>query len=273
MALPAWWEIATPHKDIREGFLDERVFAADLGDVLEGRAPVEYQDARLFFRRTYSTRGLKQLIENVFSRLSGGPGDAVIQLQTPFGDGKTHALLALYHSANHPDLAAEFWGFSESPVSKVNVTVFVGTKADPFGPTPWGEIARQLKAYDIVSEHDQKRVAPGKDRLNAILDKASPCLILIDELLEYVVKVGRTEDQLDTERGQLLAFLQELSEAVGSRKNAVLVVTLPSSALEQYDERAERTLARIQHVLGRVEVIYTPGRRDGDLRDHPQKAF
>ena len=258
MALPAWWEIATPHKDIREGFLDERVFAADLGDVLEGRAPVEYQDARLFFRRTYPTRGLKQLIENVFSRLSGGPGDAVIQLQTPFGGGKTHALLALYHSANHPELAADFWGFTEFPLSKIHVAVFVGTKADPFGPTPWGEIARQLGAYDVVSEHDQKRVAPGKDRLNAILDKASPCLILIDELLEYVVKVGRTEDQLDVERGQLLAFLQELSETIGSRKDAVLVVTLPSSALEQYDERAERTLARIQHVLGRVEVVYTP---------------
>jgi len=57
MALPAWWEIATPHKDIREGFLDERVFAADLGDVLEDRAPVEYQDARLFFRRTYLHTG------------------------------------------------------------------------------------------------------------------------------------------------------------------------------------------------------------------------
>ena len=258
MPLPAWWEIATPHKDIREGFLDERVFAADLGDVLAGRAPAEYQDARLFFRRTYPTKGLKQLLENVFSRLSGGPGDAVIQLQTPFGGGKTHALLALYHSANNPELAAEFWGFSGSPVSKINVAVFVGTKADPFGPTPWGEIAKQLDSYEIVSEHDRKRVAPGKDRLNAILDKASPCLILMDELLEYVVKVGRTEEALDTERGQLLAFLQELSEAVGSRKDAVLVVTLPSSALEQYDERAERTLSRLQHVLGRVEAIYTP---------------
>jgi len=257
MPLPAWWEIATPHKDIREGFLDERVFAADLGDVLAGRAPVEYQDARLFFRRTYPTKGLKLLLENVFRRLSGGPGDAVIQLQTPFGGGKTHALLALYHSAKQPDLAAEFWGLSQVP-SRVKVAVFVGTKADPLGHTPWGEIAQQLGAYEIVAEHDQRRVAPGKDRLNAILDRASPCLILMDELLEYVVKVGRTEEAYDVERGQLLAFLQELSETVGSRKDAVLVVTLPSSALEQYDEKAERTLARIQHVLGRVEAIYTP---------------
>ena len=258
MVLPGWWEITTPHKDIREGFLDERVFAADLGDVLAKRAPVEYQDARLFFRRTYPTKGLKQLLENVFSRLSGGPGDAVIQLQTPFGGGKTHALLALYHSANDPDLAMEFWGLSEKPPQKINMAVFVGTKADPFGPTPWGEIAKQLDSYKIVFEHDQKRVAPGKDKINAILDKTSPCLILIDELLEYVVKVGRIEETYDAERGQLLAFLQELSEAVGSRNDAVLVVTLPSSAIEQYDERAERTLSRLQHVLGRVEAIYTP---------------
>jgi len=258
MALPAWWEIATPHKDIREGFLDEKVFAADLGYVLAKRAPVEYQDAMLFFRRTYPTRGLKQLLENVFSRLGGGPGDTVIQLQTPFGGGKTHALLALYHSVKNPELATETWNLNKLNIA-AKVAVFVGTRADVlYGRTPWGEIAEQFGFYEIVAQHDKKRISPGKDRLNTLLDKTGPCLILIDELLEYVVKAGRAEQTLNTARGQVLAFLQELSEVIGSRDNAVLVVTLPSSALEQYDEEAERTLAQLQHVLGRLETIYTP---------------
>jgi hypothetical protein len=38
-SLPAWWQVVTPHKDIREKSFSEAVFAADLGDVLGGMAP------------------------------------------------------------------------------------------------------------------------------------------------------------------------------------------------------------------------------------------
>jgi len=97
MTLPSWWQVTTPHRDIREGKLSEAIFAADLDDVFYGRAPLEYRDASTFFQKTYMTQGLKNLFNNVLSRLSGGKGDPVIQIQTPFGGGKTHALLALYH--------------------------------------------------------------------------------------------------------------------------------------------------------------------------------
>ena len=96
MALSPWWQVATPHKDIREGKLSEAIFAADLGDVSIGKAPLEYQDAGIFFQKTYLTQGLENLLENVLSRLKGKKGDPVIQPQTPFGGGKTHALLTLY---------------------------------------------------------------------------------------------------------------------------------------------------------------------------------
>ena len=101
MALPSWWQVTTPHKDIREGRLSEAIFAADLGDVVYGKASLEYKDASTFFQKTYLTQGVKNLLENVLSRLSGGKGDPVIQLQTPFGGAKTHALLALYHVIKH----------------------------------------------------------------------------------------------------------------------------------------------------------------------------
>ena len=100
MTLPVWWQVAKPHKDIIAGRLSEAIFAADLGNVFSGTAPPEYQDAVTFFEKTYVTKGLKDLLENVFSCLAGTGGDPVIQLQTPFGGGKTHALLALYHQLN-----------------------------------------------------------------------------------------------------------------------------------------------------------------------------
>lgn len=262
MALESWWQVTTPHSDIVKGKLDEAIFAADLGDVVSGKAPQEYRDTDLFFRKTYLTAGLSNLLEEVIGRLSSGGGSGVIQLQTPFGGGKTHALLALYHAVQNRDKATHI-SYLESLIGalpkETKVASFVGTHADPLkGKTPWGVIANQLGAYNIVKEHDKKRVAPGKERLSEVFDISGPALILVDEILEYIVKSGRAEEAEKTEKGQTLAFLQELTEVVSTKPNLVLVLTLPASLLEQYDEEAEKALAQLQKISGRVEAIFTP---------------
>lgn len=102
-ALKAWREVAVPHVDIRQGKFDASVFAADLGEVLAGRGAVDYRDATTFFSKTYLTGGLSELLIDVMHRLSGKrKGEPVIQLQTPFGGGKTHTLLTLYHLLKSP---------------------------------------------------------------------------------------------------------------------------------------------------------------------------
>lgn len=264
MALPAWWQVVTPHKDIREKSFTEAVFAADLGDVLSGTAPVEYCDPRLFFAKTYLTAGLKNLARNIVERLTSGRGDPVIQLQTPFGGGKTHALITLYHlvksfsEINHIEQVKEL-AKGAAGFTRVRVAAFVGTAADPVkGKTPWGEIAHQLGCYEVVRDHDVRRVAPGKERIKEILQKSGPALILIDELLEYIVKANRVEKVERITQGQTLAFLQELSESVAALEKTALVLTLPASILEHYDEEAEKALAQLQKVSGRVESIYVP---------------
>jgi hypothetical protein len=260
MALPNWWQVTTPHKDIREGRMSESVFAADLGGVVFDKAPLDYQDPAIFLQKTYLTKGLKNLLENVLSRLNGGKGDSVIQLQTPFGGGKTHALLTLYHTVKHWNKVKHLTATAgiKSSVS-AKVAVFVGTHADAIsGRTPWGEIAFQLGQYEIVKEHDKKRISPGKDVLRKVLQASGPTLILIDELLEYIVRANRAEKLEKVTHGQTLAFLQELSELVASSENCCLVATLPASILEQYDEEAEKALQQIQKVSGRVETVYTP---------------
>ena len=47
-----------------------------------------------FFRRTYITEGLRHLLVGALKRLSFGARDPVSELQTNFGGGKTHSLLA-----------------------------------------------------------------------------------------------------------------------------------------------------------------------------------
>ncbi|HAW50200.1 TPA: ATPase [bacterium] len=250
MALPNWWQKTIPHEDIRKGKMSEAIFAADLGDVVYGKAPLDYRDASIFFQKTYLTQGLKNLLENVLSRLNGGKGDPVIQLQTPFGGGKTHALLMLYHAVENREKVKHLEVISKLPEPKnAKVVVFVGTQLDPLGgKTPWGEIAHQLGVYKRVEEHDEKRRSPGKEILNEILGDA-PVLILMDEIVEYAVKAKDFKEQIS-------AFTQELTETVRSKDNCCLVSTLPSSA--PYGEEGEQALGELQRIYGRVETVYTP---------------
>lgn len=100
MTLKPWREIAVPHPDVLQGTFQQSEFAADLTAVHTGQATQEYQDARAFFERTFITEGMRLLLTSVARRLQRQGGDPVIQLQTTFGGGKTHTLLAVYHLAH-----------------------------------------------------------------------------------------------------------------------------------------------------------------------------
>ena len=87
--LAPWRKIAEPHGDIREEHFDPAVFAADLGMILRDEGPIDYRDPVTFFKKTYPTRGLSNLLLDTLQRLSGKRrGEAVVQIQTPFGGGR-----------------------------------------------------------------------------------------------------------------------------------------------------------------------------------------
>jgi hypothetical protein len=260
----AWYEVIKPRADILSGELNEAIFAANLADVLQGRAPLEYRDPAHFFQQTYPTQGLVNLLATVAKRLASGVGDSVIQLQTPFGGGKTHALISLYHLFRHGmqyrDAALvcqslERAGLDALP--EVRIACFVGEDADPLkGKTPWGALAEQLGVYPLVEEHDRRRRAPGRDLVLQMLGE-HPTLILLDELTVYLVGAKDIQDQV-------LAFCQQLTEAVGVAPRAALVATLPSSA--PYGEAGERALHQLEQIFGRVQALYTPVEGDEFFR-------
>jgi hypothetical protein len=260
----AWYEVIKPRADILSGELDEAIFAANLADVLQGRAPLEYRDPAHFFQQTYPTQGLVNLLATVAKRLAEGVGDSVIQLQTPFGGGKTHALISLYHLFRHGmqyrDAALvcqslERAGLDALP--EVRIACFVGEDADPLkGKTPWGALAEQLGVYPLVQEHDLRRRAPGRDLVLQMLGE-QPTLILLDELTVYLVGAKDIQDQV-------LAFCQQLTEAVGVAPRAALVATLPSSA--PYGAEGERALHQLEQIFGRVQALYTPVEGDEFFR-------
>ncbi len=240
----AFQQVAVPHEDVVAGRLTMDVFAADLWQVVKGTAPEDYKDPGIFFRKTYLTRGLQNILDIAKKRLEGSIGDSVIQLQTPFGGGKTHTLIALYHKAKE-------WG--------VNVAVFEGTTFDPKEVKPWEEIEKQLTGKVELTIGN---IAPGKEKLIKLISENSPVLILMDEVLEYVTKAAGVKVGDTNLASQTLAFVQELTGAVSTVGNSLLVITLPSSVLEHYDENAERFFQQLQKVTGRTERIYTPVEED-----------
>ena len=232
--------VAVPHKDIIEENLRMDVFAANLWEVYKNRAPEEYQDSETFFNKTYETQGLKNIVEITRKRLEGDGGDPVIQLQTPFGGGKTHALIALYHIAKE---------------MSANTVVISGTALDPKDITIWEEMEGQLTGK---VEKLKGNTSPGLEKIRSLLYDNKPVLILIDELLEYATKAAGIKVGESNMAAQLLAFMQELSEAVSTVSNAQLIFTLPSSHMEHFDEKAEKLFMQLQKISGRLEKIYTP---------------
>ena len=100
--------------------------------------------------------------------------------------------------------------------------------------------------------------SPGRDAIYELLAAKQPALILMDELLEYMTKADGVRVEDSTLASQTLAFMQELTEAAATLERIALVITLPSSGMEHFGEGAERLYEQLQHVVGRVEKIYTP---------------
>ncbi|MBN1472033.1 MAG: ATP-binding protein [Syntrophaceae bacterium] len=175
----------------------------------------------------------------VKKRVEGKGGDPIMQIQTPFGGGKTHALIAMYHKVQE-------WGAKRA--------VIVGTALSPHN-TLWGIIEEQLTGKIV---HCPGQVSPGKETIRALLSEHQPLVILMDEVLEYATKAAGVQVGSSHLAAQSVAFMQELSEAVSTLEKVCLVVTLPASLLEHYDEGAEKLFQQLQKVSGRVEKIYTP---------------
>lgn len=255
MALKPWYDVIKPREDLREGKpLDASEFAVHLDQIRDGRAHADYQDPELFFAKTVLTTNLVALAGEVVRRLNGvkAQANAVFNMTTQFGGGKTHALALLYHMAKGGEKAKEWEGVDQilgkgqvKAVPKSAIGVFVGTEFDsltgrggksgePLRKTPWGELAWQLggaKAFKIVEKHEAEQTAPSAEVIRQFLPKDKPTLILLDELMNYVSRNRRSGLA-----SQLYNFLQNLSEEARGQERVVLCVSIPASELEMSAE-------------------------------------
>ena len=272
-----WREVVVPHEDVLKGTFQQSEFAADISSVHEGTAPVGYLDPVLFFDRTFITEGMRLLMLSVLKRLSGQGGDPVIQLQTAFGGGKTHTLLAVYHLVNGKAPASKMQGIPglldsanvmEAPHARL--VVLDGTKLSPNQPakrgnctvrTLWGELAWQLggaDAYAQVADADSSGTAPGKEVLLPLLQSHAPCVILMDEVVAYIRQFEESKNLTGGSFDSNLSFVQNLTEALKLVPTAVLLASLPESQKEAGSQRGVMALEALAHCFGRVHALWKP---------------
>ena len=251
--IPAWFNNVIPHWDIRNGTLDESVFAANLNEVANGTGQEVYLDPMMFFAKTYITAGLRDIANRVIVALNGGETEnRVISLQTGFGGGKTHSLITLYHIAKAgKDLMLNSYAKSilnvgvKPEFENAKVAVFTNNTLDVVQGhtveegvhihTIWGELAYRLggkAGYEKVRANDEKLIAPTDEVFKPVLAEAAPALILVDELADYCNKAAGITVGNSTLSDQTISFMQMLTEAVPTVRKSVLITTLPSSSTE-----------------------------------------
>ena len=196
------------------------------------------------------TENLTQMVREIASRLNGGDGASVTEVQTPFGGGKTHALLTFYHLMNSPALAISVPAVQQalgdaSIPADARVLVFDGQE---HGTEPtlkengisvssmWGELTSQIDAglYNrLIRECDGKGGAPGNAVFAQVLEAAAPCLILIDEVVSYLVKLNFSNSRRTQNLyRQTVQFLQETLQLAGSIPGVCVLISLPKSRTE-----------------------------------------
>ena len=282
-SLPTVFDLCQPRPDVLAGRVADADFAADLASVIAGTASAEYANPTRFFANTYPTGGLRDLLANVCARLSGGGGEAaaIFRLDTTYGGGKTHGLIALLHAAGGMRGVANASEFIDDPkrlpTGTVRIAAFDGENADPangrdvgdgvLAYTPWGEIAYALAGgagYERVRRSDEQGVAPGAETLRELFG-GEPALILLDELAVYLRKVWRSRGAAQ----QFTAFLTSLFKAVEGAPNAALVYTLAvgadGRAMDAYSEENQfvaNTMAEAMSVSARKATLLNPTQDD-----------
>lgn len=278
--LQPWFRVAEPHMDIKQGRLDESIFAANLSGVALDNGREIYNNPVMFFSKTYFTAGLKSIAKTVIKGLNGSEDaeNRVISLQTGFGGGKTHTLISLYHickwgrNSINSNYVSDLLTYTGTPdFDSAHIAVFTNATNDAANgrvtedgihiQTLWGELAYQLggsSAYEIVRKNDEQLIAPA-GLFKKVLAQTNPALILIDELADYCVKAAARKVGNSSLADQTISFMQELTEAVSATNHCVAVITLPASPQEVGNTPAAQSILNsLQKRVSRVGADTQP---------------
>lgn len=268
-----------PNRDILNNTITENSFAVGFNAVINGRADEIYNDPKKFFALTHLTKNLQGIISQVLLRAQRGEGSPLLVLDTTFGGGKTHTLVALFHlfkqSLNieqNPEVKKILNEIDLKSVPEVALVAIDGhslssVQREGEVRTIWGEMARQLGKYEMMEVYDQNLRRPDYKSLEQLFRSiGKPVIILLDELVNYL-KDAHAEKETDEEGFHLpettVAFFHTLTDVIANSENAMLILTLPGTeaAYKKEADLLENYKRTIREISGREAAFTVPMER------------
>jgi len=265
-----------PLKNIRDGKISEKSFVVSFSSILDGTADNIYRNPEEFFKLTHMTNDIKGIFKDVLDRLAKGEARPVLVIDTTFGGGKTHTLVALYHLFKNSEIALQNLQIQEvlkqidlNKIPEIAIVTIdgrnLGAGSELKAKTIWGEIGLQLGCYDIIEEYDQKMRRPTIGIIKKMFNSVNkPVFILIDELVNYL-KDAKAEIVGEQNLAEITVdFLQNLNDAVASMLNTMLILTLPGNelAFREESELMEEFKKSVRSISGREGAFAVPLTKD-----------
>ena len=272
-----------PRPDLISGTFNPEVFTASLRQVIghyrgDVKVKTTYTDAEVFFAEATSpTDGMRRVIEHVLRRLSGDNMVPFLsRLETGFGGGKTHTLIACAHLAYRgadlnalvadaqvvdPKYLPQPGSVSVVGIAgdELSVVLSQGEQVVPY--TLWAELAKQIGGDDMV---DQVRAeaftaaAPGEAFFDRVLG-GRKVLIMVDELAQYAARAEAAHPGMGE---QIAAFFMALFNYARNHEGIAIVVTLASST-DAFAGQT-KTLAKLLQAVAGNEVSQDEAREIGE---------
>ena len=217
--LPTITDVTTLSDEVKSG----QVYGVvQLYKVLGDRPALE-KNPRDVFARTYLTEALTTALNQIRYKLTGQDSRGSLVFTGGYGSGKSHQLLALYHTLMHPDLAAQWLarhGYEEPLPTLDDLVVIVLHTARVDYDNLWEPVFQQLGAQDVLSQIKRYPTIP---QIRQALG-SRPVVIIIDEIENwYETILPQRVDTAETSRAANRTFLQHLLE-VASEPDVPLMV-------------------------------------------------
>jgi len=207
-------EIAKPRSEVLEGKF-QGVIQTNKVDANEDRLETNPEE---FLRITYPSSAIKRTLERIIEKIQQKSNQGAFLLVGPYGSGKSHTLILLYHIFNRPEIAnkwAKEWGIDFKVPEKSRSVIISTRKYDV--DYLWEPIFAQLGRNDLLKEI--KRF-PTVDQIEEAIGN-NPVAIFIDELENWYGSFDPVKQEHIIEQNE--TFLEHLLE-VASDPNRKLFV-------------------------------------------------
>jgi hypothetical protein len=273
----------TPRSDLRTGSFNPEVFTASLRQVIghyrgDVKVKTAYTDAESFFgEATSPTHGMRRVMEAVMRRLAGDNMVPFLsRLETGFGGGKTHTLIACTHLAfrgtDLKELVTKHRLIDPKHLQAPGSVSVVGIAGDELSVvrshgdkvlpyTLWAELAKQIGGEQLLEQVRAEAftaAAPGEAFFQTVLGTRK-VLVLVDELAQYAARAEAAHRGMGE---QIAAFFMALFNYARNHANIAVVVTLASST-DAFGGQT-KTLARLLTAVSGAEVSQDEAREIGE---------